>query len=452
MDIALNSLNSWLLNERNSSGMDTKTFAGLSGVASSLVNHIENKESAITISTLVKICHGLGKLPNEFFNILGFSSSPPPYLQQARYGAHASANLPNCLTIEDIDAFLRYYSSEAQHAKSFLYLFYGRLLRITDSSLDTQSANYIAAEKISSAAFEHIALGAEPIPYPTTLQKKVLDNSFVNYGVTTLDDVGYYLRLARISHEKTLKEVSDLTSISESILSRIERGLNSRVRLSDILDLDRFYEENGKILGMYWLAAEFETGISRNKITFDGANIPPIQWHAEEYRLATTLHKIVRWQEAIDSTNKEWLIVLRSKNFYYLTVSPSSEEDPSYLIESPELHLASPADPPITNPIILAQVFEHVRKVLDQHLPFLTSPVQFSDVSAEEQNALLLWQNITQYLSTYQLAEHFLYVYEDIKINPTEINKGGLYFLLHDAMRKNANFTVKLQELLRKKP
>ena len=227
--------------------------------------------------------------------------------------------------------------------------------------------------------------------------------------------------------------------------------MNSRVRLSDILDLDRFYEENGKILGMYWLAAEFETGISRNKITFDGANIPPIQWHAEEYRLATTLHKIVRWQDAIDSKNKEWLMELRSKNFYYLTISLSTEEYPSYLIESPELQLTAPADPPITNPIILTQVFEHIRKILDEHLLFLTSPVQISDISAEEQKALLLWQNITQYLATYQLAEHFLHVYKDIKINPTEINKGGLYFLLHDAMRKNANFTGKLQELLRKK-
>ena len=452
IDTATFNLNSWLLGGRTNLEMDTKTFAQHSGVASSLVNHIENGEASITIPTLVKICHGLGKLPHDFFATVGFSISPHPYLDIARSGSETSANLLPCLTIEDLEAFLKYYSTEAQDAKSLLYRCYSKILQNTNSSLDTQIAYQTATEEIHASAFAHASLGAKPLPYPTMLPIEILDGDYEQKGVITLEDVGYYLRVLRISQEKTIKEISELTNIAESILSRVERGLNSRVRINDVLSLENFYKENGKIFGMFWLAAEFDTGIARNKIIFDGSNIPPQKWNDQDYRLVTTVHKISRWQNIVTPSNNELLNELRSKRFYYLTDIAAINEAPSFLYESSELYTSAPDDPPIPNPVILNQVFEYIKQIVYPHLSILTQAAQPFSFSPEEQRASHVWQYITQYLSSmYENAEWFLYLYEDIKTSIRDENIGGLNFLLLNAMENDAKFVNRLQKLLREK-
>jgi len=294
-------LGHWIKKAKQSRGLRTDDLAKYSSVASGQISRAE-KGLSCTIITLVKLCYALQIRPLDF--ALEFDLQPVArFIQEREKNSSAEHIAP--LGIDDITAFIALSNDTPALAKERLEMWLAEAL-IQQRELSQAQASEQAKRYLDETA-------DTPLPYPTHIQIKTLERDLRGHGIMTFSDAGKLLLEIRKKRGLGLRKLANLTDISFNTLSRIERGEVERIRVRDVVELEKVLEAEGQILTIFWDAAEFHARLWMQRYR------SVYSWTERDFWLAQTFFHVVRWKEASNSEEMQWLEEFRKENLPYYT-------------------------------------------------------------------------------------------------------------------------------------
>jgi transcriptional regulator with XRE-family HTH domain len=124
-------------------------------------------------------------------------------------------------------------------------------------------------------------------------------------GAVSLLDFGHFLKNIRKVRSLSLLEVQERSGISDSTLSNLENANNVKVKLSEILTLEKILKSNGDLFRLIWNAFEFKPRYEDNSLSS--------RWSTEERSVINYIFSFYRWLQTNEkSIASKWLYKLRT--------------------------------------------------------------------------------------------------------------------------------------------
>jgi transcriptional regulator with XRE-family HTH domain len=302
---------SWLIKTRHEQKLDIIELAQRSGLAHSQISRIENRKSSITLLAVVRLCYGLNVPPIPFIKESGVGTIIYPSTRLVPLPTSING-LPPFITINDMIAFKQAYQHDSLAAQEDLLSLWKKLLdKGAGARKDTSELDVDQAKKaLSSHA------NCQPIPYPSGFEFTMLHDIYAERGIITLADAGHFARIVRQQHNFTVVDVQKATLIGRNVISRIENGELEKIRFSDILTLDKYYQAEEFLQSVFWATFEYLSGVEYARL-IRGVNPPPgpfpvsFNWMPDP--IQDTLLKISRWYQVFWGREKEWIAEERRK-------------------------------------------------------------------------------------------------------------------------------------------
>jgi transcriptional regulator with XRE-family HTH domain len=264
------------------------------GVDPSSISRIELHRTQATLTTAIRLCAVFGTSPHELLAYLRGTSHDAVLEPRAPQQA-SEAILREC-DVQDVLLLFRHQQSAGRAL--FLHLLHAV------ARMDAQHAISRLPDLPPPDAPDPVSsLQPQGIPYPPLSEDLLLD-LYLQGGVLLRRDAGAYLKARRRRLDLALAALQETLSMSDSALSRWERGVIGRLKLPDVLALDTTFARGGEVLGMFWRASAFHLGIETPPGTAD------TPWTADELHLAEWLIRLYRWATFFKG-DAEWLAVLR---------------------------------------------------------------------------------------------------------------------------------------------
>jgi hypothetical protein len=151
---------------------------------------------------------------------------------------------------------------------------------------------------------------------PRNLVGHIVLCTYEHGGILLLDDIGAYVREMRLSGMETLRGFEVVTSISASVLSRLEDGSLERIKLVDVLVLDKALNLSGKLLDMCWDACEFDEWLNRHLYKWQHSHIRRYRSLAsgvgdkvsssKVHQLVSLYIRVNRWFQLLKGADFQW--------------------------------------------------------------------------------------------------------------------------------------------------
>lgn len=300
----------WLKDRRIKSNLDVRQLSQLSFVATSQISRIENNISDITVNALVGLGYGLDFGLDDVLGQLKIT----PYFPRTKSRKQPSALIPK---IEDAYAIWLLFRDEAQKAKGLLYEGYHQI------EITAGNENPDEAPQSFDAVWEAIQAHSDlfvPLPYPTSMDASHFAEIYSRGGAITNRDVGARLIQKRFEIGLSQRELAKKTEISNSVLSRLERGFIERVHFEYALRVDKVLHMDGEFLALTWEAGEYESGISLMKYINEKnptrQKLHYTEWEQTAKAWADAFITICRWHYAKGISSTWWDNVQREIAFY----------------------------------------------------------------------------------------------------------------------------------------
>lgn len=294
-------LGQWLRQERVKQGIDLRTLSVLTGIDSGTISRVENMKTQATLATAVRLCEGLGVAP---FSLLeGLERKPGDDLD--------SFDMSRCEAIPslgDVQTFLRYMGDNWQAGCLLLANMLNMIasIQIRSEFTDHREVPQLFVPEDVDKFLIDLPLYRFEVVYPPHLGVVDIWNIYRCRKWLTVIDVGTYIRKLRNEKRVPLMRFQHAVKISDSVLARLEEGILERIKLNDILMLDDYLEQNGKVLAMYWKAyllnremTEFltESGHQQKKLKFT-------HWIEQQERLVFIFTILCRWSQLGDQKER----------------------------------------------------------------------------------------------------------------------------------------------------
>lgn len=306
----MNKLGTWIRSVRLEKGLEIKDLSYESGLTSAQISRIETLNSDVTVNSIVRIAYGLNidlKDVLAELEIRAFFSS----LLDTEHQDKSS----DIVTVQDVEAFLKFYSSEPRQAKDVLITAY-HLIREKNQEQQKEILSEFDTADIIWEATQALSKKYLPIPYPKGPREEIIEEIYRKRGVITIRDLAAYVMACRRSSGQSLRELAEYTDVSYNAIARLERGELERISFTEIISLDKALNLDGRMIAICWAAGEFNTGISRIKAMADQNPLPSYGWDPEELAFVDTFVTITRWNSVL-SVNNSWLETLREENLSY---------------------------------------------------------------------------------------------------------------------------------------
>ncbi|MBN2548483.1 MAG: XRE family transcriptional regulator [Anaerolineales bacterium] len=298
----------WLREIRSERGLELSQISNGSGLTISLLSRIENGLTRVTLSSTVCICHALGVSLLDLVKSLEFQGS----LSMCRKVPEVSSS-PDTFVLADVERFLTLYATHPAVARDLLTEGLEGLLG-SEAIHQEGGREKQLRDLVNLSMQSDVHLQSSLIPYPPDAPATEVLIAFGEGGILIPADIGAYARGARTMRglNLPLREVSARTGISRSALSRLEIGVTGRILLDDMIALDRFLDTDGELFSIAWAAGEFQTGVSRKK--YRGMDsVCSLRWTPEEYQVANTLIRTLRWQYLDQEFRFDWVGRVRAE-------------------------------------------------------------------------------------------------------------------------------------------
>jgi transcriptional regulator with XRE-family HTH domain len=269
-----------------------------SSVSGGAISKIENGHSQILVETTIRLSKSLKIKPSEFIPIsnienlnlrLSDQSGSQKYLSlQDLQGISILVAIRPITTLDRIiDISMKYFPSEEKIPPLF--------------------TDYIQIRKTKSneELFDSLIVIINNSEYPDNLSTTIILDANYHGGAITLKDIGFFIRGIRKSHSMSLFDLQDACGIPDSTLSNIENAVYKKIKLEDVIILDKALKTNGEIISLFWNTFEFHAPTSDRKI--------PSRWTDQEIGIHWFIVSIYRWLQAqnIESAS-QWIDEIRS--------------------------------------------------------------------------------------------------------------------------------------------
>jgi transcriptional regulator with XRE-family HTH domain len=306
----------WLKNKREEKKLQQESLAKLAGITAATISRIENNDNDVTFTTAYKICQALSislptllsesnagydfKVINGPSTIVGSIKSPSDQLSP-------SETYNNCLRFEELENFQNSFITNFNSSCEFISTWLNRLSTLIPPNRNDDDSAFTFNPELIRQIFINNSLISLKINYPQNIKKELLDRTYNSLGVMTSLDVGEYINLNRKNSQQSLKLFSiDDESISKSSLSRIESGSVERIRLLDIVELDKRFNENGKLIDMFWNVARFTTQCELKQ-----SLLAKIDNSHDLKKYSILFVTIGRWMQVLSNNDSTWIIEMR---------------------------------------------------------------------------------------------------------------------------------------------
>lgn len=294
------SFGEWLQFARRKTGLNVEEFAKKTDVDAGTISRLENGRTQVQLDTVIRLCSGVSVLPYEF--IKWFLKDEPSALLKEREEIPLDSLL--ILTIHDVESFLQWFRQNQKMGSQWLIDLFNEMANLfNESHQDTQEVthpNFIVQDierLLITLPFFKFELS-----YPTEIDNETILRIYSLGGVLTSNDAGIYIRNLRLQRQLILTEIEKIIGRSKSVLSNIEMGSLERIKLLDVMLMDDFYQQEGKIFALYWQASEFNARIMQSE-----------RWTEREAKVGSLLVTIARWRQILNWDDQSWVSELRKK-------------------------------------------------------------------------------------------------------------------------------------------
>ena len=307
----ITNLGSWLKELRLDKGLDIRTLVQESNFAAAQISRIENEKSGVTLGALVHFAYGLDITLKDILEVLQLPLFLPRHKKSRKTG-----DLPIPL-MQDAYAIWLWFQDEPQKVKERLIAGYTDIQKTV-----TGPGGDVNPQTLADLVWESVqALDDKffPLQYPRDLASDHLMEIYLRGGAVTMKDVAALVQSRRRQQKLSLRDLAKKVNVSYVAISRFENNQVERVFFSQIIELDQAMNLDGGLVALAWDAAEYESGISINRMINESADEKtiPTGWDPVEKAFADTLITICRWHYVHGKEQAWWQDMKRDLHFYY---------------------------------------------------------------------------------------------------------------------------------------
>lgn len=271
-------LPAWFRSIRMNQGMELRWAARQSGLSAGQISRLENKESSLTIFSLLKLCHGLKIDAIAVAKQLDIA----PNALQKREKALLRSPSNTALTSSLIS---RLYQAYQENPKSVSGRFRPWL---SEFGIPTKSP--------------FIGVTA----YPVGVSAQTVYQAYIQGDSLILEDAGAFIRSWREAKGWKIEELAKQAGMSFGPLQKFETGIIKRLKFENIvaLNLITSAEYDDAFFGICWSAGAFYLGIHNIKEDEEKVTLPA--WKKEEWAFAEAMVKLTRTAQ-IRGQREVWL-------------------------------------------------------------------------------------------------------------------------------------------------
>jgi transcriptional regulator with XRE-family HTH domain len=305
MDETSQKIGVWLKNVRQYRGVTLPQLAYLTGLSHAQLSRIETGSSAVTLFTLVRIFHAFSYTFTAIYDDLGLGRLIPPVWKDGKVAADID-KYP-ALTIADIENFVALHEKKPAFSSQLLL----HLVDIKPVDAFYKRSDSISCDQTLIELFHrYVNWDYDEYP-PVTLNN--YRQIYLSGGCMMLKDLGGYIKECRLVQGLSLRQLAKDTNISHPGLIKFEQGVSNRVKLVDLIELDRALSLDGELLAVAWRVAELYTGVQSIKSGLQRGSEPPTAWTDEQMRWIERLLLVSRLYQHYLPEHREWLDVFRKQ-------------------------------------------------------------------------------------------------------------------------------------------
>lgn len=268
MDVKIKNIQERLRSERKRKSLTLEDIWEISGVTPGQISRIERGESSLTLYSFIRLVHALKMSPSDFLSefVDEFDFEIPKLLYER---GKIEQRYPT-FTIPDIEHFIHY---SVQRHGTGSQLIKKRLREHVIEYVQETNRNTFDEKDISGFVNDifhaMVVFGVKPggviknIHYPLDMTNETLRQNFQAEGALLVQDVGTYIYNLRKEQGLTLQELGDEVGVVPATIMNLERQIQDRVLLRNILILDDIFDTKGELSAMAWRAGRLYLGIDR---------------------------------------------------------------------------------------------------------------------------------------------------------------------------------------------
>ncbi len=299
----------WVRQYREDKGIDLRSIARSAKLNASTISRIERGIIDPTLMTAVRISWALDADPADFYSFL--SGKP-----------HDSLIWPEnekleVLTKEDVVGFEWLVTKNAMVVERALADKLNQIQKALSEATHFQDTSPYAFN--SHDVFR--LLSGSPLyiinlqyPNPNFISAQSILNIFRRGGLIIRKDVEAYIGQKFIDKDLQIELGSEEAKITTIQNSSLVGASKRKVRLSEIVRVDKVLGDNGEILIMSWKALEVERDAHLNPPPSIDLPEPLISWwNLQCMKYGYLLILLSRWIESLNLPDSEWLNEIRSQ-------------------------------------------------------------------------------------------------------------------------------------------
>lgn len=301
----------WIRQLRAEKNLDLQALAKKAGLNASSISRIENQALNPTIETTVQLLQALNAAPLDLYLVLNDKNRD----SLARVKQRPLIN--NAPTREDVIAFEKFTEEYSKYALVFLAKWLNKVYEIYRPHRNIWGDGFFRAEDIEKLLHNSPIYIAE-VDYPIEIKTEAIREIYRQEGVIVRQDAYIYLQ-----HKRNLRHSpSPSPRISVPLLNKLRYPLQyssfQRVKLLDLLFLDKFYKEEGALFTIYLRAIEFEFMVNPRQHIWRSQPAEYrhrlANWRSvQKFKAGYNLLMLHRWMKYLEIDAPNWLQNLRNK-------------------------------------------------------------------------------------------------------------------------------------------
>jgi len=258
----------WLKENRKRHKLTLTELSLKAGISHGQLSRVETGSSSLTLFSTVRIMHVLNLSWSSLFSegLIDEKARKLPIYEDANV---RKATLP-CINFPDVDLLTdsgiiksgRATAIVVSLIKVFIEKFGLRLTEKEVSNLSISLYGYLGNTIVTNQGLPKELAGIS-FAYPIELDPNKLREIYLAGGVFIMQDLSFYIKQLRQSKKISLREQAKAIDITHPALSALETRMNEKVKLDDIINLDKKLELDGELIVFAWRTAEFYMGISQ---------------------------------------------------------------------------------------------------------------------------------------------------------------------------------------------
>jgi transcriptional regulator with XRE-family HTH domain len=258
----------WLRENRKQKGMTLIDLQNRTELSNAQLSRLETGKSELTLFSAVRILHALDLSWSTLYTdgiIDGDIKSMLSYRDM-----ETKPSKPQCVNFNDVDALADSGLIQSGKASKVIVSLIERFLQKFDVQLNKREFENLAVSLYSYIGDPNVTSKGLPavlkkvsFSYPSELDPTKLREIYLAGGVLIMQDLSFYIKELRRIRKLSLRKQAKAIDITHQALTALETRMNEKVKLMDIVNLDKNLELNGELVLFSWRAAELYMGTSK---------------------------------------------------------------------------------------------------------------------------------------------------------------------------------------------